>query len=86
MKLDAAKSHDIRELMIALRQNGTDNYTYAVCEIAVDGELSVDAMEALTDEEYGRIVALYQDVGGPFGWNRERAIRVALDAAMTQES
>jgi hypothetical protein len=82
MILDAAKSHDIRELMTVLRANGCDNYTYAVCELAVDGKLSVNTADALTDSEYGRIIARYQE----FGWDRDRAIRDALDAAMTRES
>jgi hypothetical protein len=78
-KLDAAKSHDIRELMNVLQANGCDNYTYAVCELAVEGELSPDTIRGLTVNEYRRLSLRYGT------WNRDLAIDDALDAAMTKE-
>lgn len=80
MSISSTDRYEINELRNVLAAHGLDNYTHAICVIAVDGGLPADDIEGLTEAEHKRLVATYGD--GVRGWNRDLCIEHALAAAL----
>lgn len=82
--MDATLRFEINELRSAASRAG-DNMQAAICEIAANGELSVESIDRLTEMQFKELTKLFADVEAPYGWKRADAIaeceRVIADNA-----
>lgn len=87
MTLLSTKLFEIRELQRTLERTGVDNYTHAVCLLALGEFDESKDLDGLTESEGTRFLDTYgDDTRGYFIWDRTLALEDAHLAAVTDQN